>query len=220
MVVLAFGVAVALTLALIAVALVVRGSDAPETVTTPVVDFTGIPQAGAVLGDPGANVTLIEFADIQCPGCRAYMLDILPAIVDGYLKTGKVKTEFRGYPFIGPDSLKAERFLLAAGQQNRLWQLAEALYRHQGAENSGWVTDDLIRQLAGEIPGLDVDQLFADASRDDVAKAAEQALENGNAIGLPGTPSLFIRIGDQDPYFIQVASADELKAALDDALEG
>jgi protein-disulfide isomerase len=221
LVVLAFGGAIAVAAALVVVALVARGAtDAPDAVTAPVVSLDGIPQQGAVLGNPSAGVTLIEYADVQCPACRFYALEMFPAIVNEYIRPGKVKTEFRGFPFIGPDSLKGQRFLLAAARQDRLWQLAEALYRYQGAENSGWLTDDLIREQAAGIPGLDVDQLFADAARDDIAAAAEQALATGNEIGLPGTPTFLVRIGNEDPYLIQVGSLADLRAALDDALEG
>jgi protein-disulfide isomerase len=165
-------------------------------------------------------VTLVEYADVQCPACRFYTLEMFPAVVNEYIRPGKVKTEFRGFPFIGADSLKGERFLLAAARQDHLWQLADALYRYQGAENSGWLTDDLIRERAAEIPGLDVDQLFADASRDDIAAAAEQTLTTGNEIGLPGTPTFLVRIGNEEPYLIQIKSLADLRAALDDALAG
>jgi len=222
MVVLAFGVAVALAVALVAVALVARGggSDAPDAAAAPVVELDGIPQQGAVLGDSSANVTLIEYADVQCPACRLYTLEMFPAVVTGYVRPGKVKTEFRGFPFLGPDSLKAERFLLAAALQNKLWQLAEALYRYQGEENAGWLTDDLIRERAAEIAGLDIERLFTDAEREDIANAAEQAAEDAQAAGIPGTPTFFVKIGDAEPYFIQVASLDEMRAALDDAIDG
>jgi protein-disulfide isomerase len=221
MVVLAFGVAVALAVGLVVVALVARGgSDAPDAVTTPVVSLDGIPQSGAVLGDPDAGVTLIEYADVQCPACRAYTLEMFPAIVDEYVRPGKVNMEFRGFPFIGQDSLKAQRFLLAAARQDRLWQLSDALYRNQGGENAGWLTDDLIREQAAAIDGLDVDQLFADAGREDIAAAAEQAYTDAQAAGIPGTPTFLVRIGDDDPYMIQIGSLDDLRAALDDAVEG
>jgi protein-disulfide isomerase len=215
-------VAVALALALVVVAVVARGggSDAPDAVATPAVELDGIPQQGAVLGDPAANVTLIEYADIQCPACRFYTLEWFPAVVNEYVRPGKVRTEFRGFPFIGPDSLKGQRFLLAAALQNRLWQLSEALYRHQGAENAGWLTDDLIRERAAEISGLDVEQLFTDAAREDIAREAEQAETDGRALGIPGTPSFFVKIGDEEPYFIQARSLDEMRAALDDAIDG
>ena len=40
--------------------------------------------------------------------------------------------------------------MYAAGQQNKLWNMAEALYERQGAENSGWITHAVIRSAARE----------------------------------------------------------------------
>lgn len=211
----------ALAAAVLLVALsVVRshGSSSTPPQPTPVVSLAGIPQHGRVLGSPDAPVTLIEYADPQCPVCRAYTEKVFPDVVRRYVRTGKVMTEFRGFPFIGEDSVKAYRFLLAAGVQNKLWNLQEAMYRYQGAENSGWVTDDLIRELAAEIPGLDVTRLFADAERSDIRKAAESA--ESEASGVSGTPSFFVKVGDATPYYIEVGSVDQMRAALDDALHG
>jgi protein-disulfide isomerase len=222
MVALAFAIAILATLALIGVALAFRssGSDTGPTATS-TVDLTGIPQRGAVLGSPSANVTLIEYADAQCPACRAYALEVFPSIVDEYIRPGKVKTGYRGFPFIGPDSVKALRFLLAAGEQNRLWELQEALYRYQRGENDGWVTDELIRERAAEIPGLDVDKLFADAASERITRAAERAADEAHAAGILGTPTFLIKIGDAQPYYIDIGiDLPQLRAALDDALDG
>jgi protein-disulfide isomerase len=220
MVVAAFTVAVAAALALIGLGLALRDNGSVAPTPTPGVDLSGIPQQGRVLGDPSSNVTLIEYADAQCPACRFYTEDLFPTVVNEYVRPGKITNEFRGFPFIGPDSVKAYRFLLAAAEQDRLWQLQEALYRNQGRENEGWVTDELIRRLAGEIPGLDADKLFTDAERDDIREAADAAVAEAEAADVPGTPALYIKIGDDEPYYIQVASADEVRAALDDALGG
>jgi len=140
--------------------------------------------------------------------------------VDEYVRPGKVDTEFRGYPFLGDDSFKGERFLLAAGKQGKLWQLQEGLYRNQGLENSGWLTDDLIREVAIGIPGLDVDKLFADAETDEMGQAAQQSAAEAQSAGITGTPTLLVKIGDDQPYLIQVATADQMREALDAALEG
>jgi len=219
-VILAFAVAIAAAVALVAVALIGRGDSSAPPTATPVVDLAGIAQDGRVLGSPDAEVTLIEWADPQCPACRTYTEEFLPTVVDEYVRPGTVNTEFRGFPFIGDDSVKAYRFLLAAGEQSRLWDLQEALYRNQGDENDGWVTDDLIRELASEIDGLDVDQLFVDAERADIVAEADGAEAAGQAAGIQGTPTLQIVIGNQEPYDIQVADLDQLRAALDDALDG
>ncbi len=219
-VVIAFAIAIAAALALVAVALVGRNSSSAPPTPDPVVDLSGIPQEGRVLGSPDARVTLIEWADPQCPGCRAYTEELFPTLVDEYVRPGKVNTEFHGLPFIGDDSVKGYRFLLAAAEQNKLWDLQEALYRNQGGENDGWLTDDLIRELAAQIDGLDVDQLFADAERSDIVAEANGAIAAGQAAGIPGTPTLLLKIGAAEPYQIQVATVDQLRAALDDALDG
>jgi protein-disulfide isomerase len=207
--------------ALVAVSLVRSNtSSTPPVTPNPVVDLRGIPQEGRFLGSPKARVTLVEYADPQCPGCRAYTETIFPVVVNQYVRTGKVRTEFRGYPFLGADSVKAYRFFLAAARQNKLWNLQEAMYRNQGAENSGWVTDELIRRLAVRIPGLDVTRLFADADRSDITTAAEGAADAASEAGIQGTPSFLIQSRDVPPYLIQVGSAQEMRAALDDALSG
>jgi protein-disulfide isomerase len=220
-VVLALGIAVAAAVALVVVALVFRDSQGSTSATsTPIVDLSGIPQAGSVLGSPSAKVALIEYADPQCPACRLYTESMFPTAVDEYVRPGKINTEFRGFPFIGGDSVKAYRFLLAAGEQGKLWDLLDALYRNQGAENSGWVTDDLVRRLANEIPGLDVDLMFTDAQRADIVDEASGAAAKASAAGIQGTPTFLVKIGNGTPYIIQFASIDQMRAALDDALAG
>jgi protein-disulfide isomerase len=219
-VVLAFGIAIAAAVALVAVALIGGGDSSGPPTETPVVDLAGIPQDGRTLGAADARVTLIEWADPQCPACRVYTEEFFPAVVDEYVRPGTIATEFRGFPFIGDDSVKAYRFLLAAGEQDRFWNLQEALFRNQGGENDGWVTDELLRELAAEIDGLDVNQLFADADSDAIVSEAEGAGAAAEAAGILGTPTLQIAIGDGEPYGINVADLDQLRAALDDAIDG
>ena len=219
---LALGIGVVAAVVLVVGSQLLRGNSGPAgVVRNPVVDLSGIPQNGRVLGTPNANVKLMEFADPQCPGCRAYTLTVFPKLVAEYVRPGKVKMEYHGYPFIGPDSLKGLRFLLAASRQNRLWQLQEALYRYQGRENSGWLTDSLVRQLASKIPGLDVDKLFADEGSAAIAKEANTDLAIANAANLPATPTFFVQIGNQKPYYVNLAfDVSQFRAALDDALKG
>jgi protein-disulfide isomerase len=132
-----------------------------------------------------------------------------------------VKAEFRGIAFIGQDSETALRYVLAAGLQDRLWQLQEALYRNQGGENSGWVTEALLRGLAAEIPELDADRLLADAQSDQVTAMITEAAGQADAAEVRGTPTLAIQVGSQEPYpLASGTSLAELSAALDGALAG
>jgi protein-disulfide isomerase len=137
-------------------------------------------------------VTLVEYADLQCPYCGDFSRNVLPSLVRDYVRTGKVKVVFRGLAFVGPDSESALRAALAAKNQNRLWNFVDLLYANQGAENSGWVTGGLIRSVAGEIPGVDVTRLVADAQSTAVtgAIAATQRLASND--GVNSTPSFWI----------------------------
>lgn len=216
--------AVLVVLAVILASLLLAGGDdepsAPATTAAPSALFDGIPQDGTFLGDPAATVTLIEYADMQCPFCRQYAEGIFPTLVEEYVRPGRVRMEFRGLAFLGPDSEKALRHVLAAGRQDHAWELQDALYGSQGEENSGWVTDELLREIGGAVEGLDVERMFADASSqavtDEIAESRQQAEQHEIA----GTPSFQIQIGDGEPYTIEVQSTDDFRAALDDALDG
>jgi protein-disulfide isomerase len=216
-----FGIAIGAAVALVGVALLFKTHQpAPAATAAPAVDLGGIPQHGGVLGSPSAKVVLIEYADLQCPACRLYTESIFPTVVDEYVRPAKINTEFKGFPFIGADSVTGYRYALAAGEQGKLWNLAETLYRNQGAENSGWLTEDLVRRLASDIPGLDADRLVSDAERPAIVEDASSAAAKASATGIQGTPTFLVKIGKSTPYLIQVASVDDMRAALDDALSG
>ena len=62
---------------------------------------------------------MIEYIDLQCPGCRAFETGVLPSIVPEFVRTGKLKIEARPIAFIGPDSIPARKAMIAASEQNR-----------------------------------------------------------------------------------------------------
>ena len=144
--------------------------------------FAGIRQQGAVLGNAQAQLTLVEFADLQCPFCAQWARQTLPVVVDRYVRAGKLRIVFQGLTFLGPDSVRAARTAVAAGRQGRLWDVVHTLYEVQGAENSGWVTDELLGDVV-EGAGLDYDRVAADrelpAVDDEVAKAQAAATAAG-----------------------------------------
>jgi protein-disulfide isomerase len=153
--------------------------------------LAGIPQKGIYLGNPNAPVRLVEFADLQCPICREYSLQSLPVLIQDYVRTGKVRMEFRNLSFLGPDSVKAGRAAASAAQQNKLWNFAHILYFNQGEENSGYVTPqfiDRINKAAG------VDSAEADAFAKSAASQEPLGAANtmANQYGVNATPTILV----------------------------
>ncbi len=175
----------------------------------------GIPQDGTALGSPTAPVTLHEFADPQCPYCGAWERDGLPTIVSRYVRQGKVRIVFDGMAFVGPDSATALRTAFAAAGQNRLWNVLALLYENQGTENTGWVTEPLLRGVGAAVPGLDTERMLADRSSTGVDNAVAKASALAQQLGVNSTPTFAVgATGGQ----MQLVDAAGLTAALDAAL--
>lgn len=148
----------------------------------------GIPQHGATLGSPTAPVTLVEYADLQCPYCGEFARTTLPMLIRDYVRTGKVKLVFHGLEFVGPDSDTALRAVYAAGRQNRLWSYADLMFENQGTENTGWVTEDLITSVAAAVPGLDGAEFESARRTSAVAEAIATSGQSATAYGVTHTP--------------------------------
>lgn len=180
----------------------------------------GIPQSGVSLGSPDAPVLLVEFADMQCPFCQKWSSEVLPALLDEYVRPGDVRIAFRGLSFIGPDSEKALRAVLAAGLQNKALNVEHLLYEHQGGENDGWVTDELVRAVGAAVPGLDVDKMLDDMSSEAVDKEIETAAKEAQALGVDRTPSFFVvkEGGELQALPFEEYGPEPFRKALDELL--
>jgi protein-disulfide isomerase len=184
--------------------------------------LAGIPRQGIALGRPNARVTLVEFADLQCPFCAEWSRNALPELVRDYVRPGRVRIVFRGLTFIGPDSEEALRFALAAGEQEKLWNVVDLLYENQGGENEGWVTDDLLNAVGGAVPGLDVERVFAERSGTRVDAELEAAEEAATESGIRGTPSFAVGRTGGTLRVVELDSLDAqaLRPDLDALLAG
>jgi protein-disulfide isomerase len=174
--------------------------------------FRGIPQSGNVLGSAKAPVTMFEYLDLQCPSCRAFENDALPGLVSRYVRTGKVRIVRRPLAFIGPDSVRARLLAIAAGKQNRQYNLVSLLYANQGAENTGWLSDRLVAAAAGSIPGVEVQQLLA-ASDSGWAQDEATAFDGlAHAGGVASTPTILVGRSGAKPAVVQLQSAGDGQA--------
>lgn len=178
----------------------------------------GIPQQGNALGRADAPVTLVNYSDLQCPFCAEWSRRAFPDLVREYVRTGKVRVEFRGLAFLGPESDTGLRAALAAGEQRKLWHVVDLLFRNQGPENSGWLTDDTLRQVGASVDGLDVQQMLD--RRPAMTPKMEQAQAAATASGINGTPSFEVGPTGGRLQRVQITSldADGLRPAIESLL--
>ena len=183
--------------------------------------FSGLPQRGTQIGNPKAPYTLTEFADLQCPVCQAYTLNVLPSVIGSYVKPGRVKMDLKLRTFIGPDSVKAARVAAAAAQQNRIWTFADLFYINQGEENSGYVTPAFLRTIASNTPGLNASKAIADAGSAQAQALLRSAEQLARSLGSNSTPDFYLRKGDSG-RLVRVRWSEltpaAFKAALDRAI--
>ena len=208
-----------------ALVLTTRGSSnppatAPAGVAEVAAMLQNIPQQGAALGSPKAPVTLVEFADPQCPYCGEWEKTSLATIVSKYVRTGKVRIVFNGMTFVGADSETALRTALAAGEQNRFWNVIALLYQNQGTENTGWVTDALLRGIGNAIPGLDTKRMFASVQSATVTKKLAAAAALAQDAGVNSTPTFAVGRTNKALTIVKISSLQPsgLEPALDAAL--
>ena len=178
--------------------------------------FAGIPERDGVLGDPDAPLTLTEYVDLQCPVCAAASTQTLPTLINDYVRTGKVKLETRTLSFLGPDSVRAAQVAAGAERQGRLWPFLEAFYSAQGAENSGYVTDDFLRDVS-RAAGVDADAALAQADSEFAQRRLERADADAARLGINATPTFTVARGDGAPRVLDADALDpaSMAAALD-----
>jgi protein-disulfide isomerase len=179
----------------------------------------GIPQSGITLGKADAPVTIVEFADPQCPFCKEYTLNELPTVIDKYVRTGKAKMELRLLTFIGPDSVVAAGVLEAAGQQGKLWSAADLFYRNQQEENSGYVDDAfLTKVLTGA--GANAKTAIAAAGSSYVSGQIGAATTLASRYGVDSTPTVLVGPtgGDLKKASAQSPTAADIGKLVDAAL--
>ena len=143
------------------------------------IDTDGSPSTGAAT----APVTIVEWADFECPHCRAVM-PVLDATVEKF--PGKVRFVFKNYPLtMHTHAEPAARAAIAAAVQGKFWEMHHKLFKASTLE----VAD--LERYAREL-GLGVDKLKADMASDATTQRIEKDKKAAEAVGFGGTPLIFI----------------------------
>lgn len=158
-----------------------------------------------VRGPADAPVTIVEYADVECPYCGR----VEPVLRELLATRDDVRLVYRHFPLVSvhPYADSAALALEAAAEQGRFWELHDLLYDHQDALGR--------RNLAryAEQLGLATESVLRPASEQHDARVRED-VASGTASGVEGTPALFVNgiLFEGGPSLARVTAAVELAA--------
>lgn len=138
-----------------------------------------------IRGAADASVTVVEFSDFECPFCKQTHLT-LKQILERY--PGKVRLAYRDFPLdsIHPQARRAAEAARCAQDQGKFWQYHDVLF----TQSPQLALEDL-RRYAGQV-GLDVTKFDSCLAAGTHKAAVQRDLDEGNRLGITGTPAFFI----------------------------
>ncbi len=176
----------------------------------------GIAQEGAAIGSPDAPVTVQIFNDLQCRDCADYQSEIVPPLVEDYVRPGEVRLEFRHFS-IGrenPTTLAAVG-AEAAGEQEREWQFIELTFVNIDQATSD-VNDEFLRAVAGSA-GLDVALWDEERENPDVLARVEADAELARTLKLREAAAVRVDGPSGTRLLQDFPGIDEIEAAIEEA---
>jgi protein-disulfide isomerase len=139
------------------------------------------------IGRTDAPVTLIEFADFQCPYCRRFHINAFAELKKNYIDTGKVRFISRDLPLeFHPYALKAAEAARCAGDQQKYWEMRDALFANDAIPN-----DDAINKAAESLY-LDLNILQICLSAEKYKAEVQKDATEAATLHIDGTPSFVL----------------------------
>ena len=178
------------------------------------IDGTKLVRTGShMTGSVTATVTVVEFADYECPACKAAAPNLSKLRAE-YKDNPSVNFVFRHFPL--PQHSKAlagATAAEAAAKQGKFWEMTDAIYEMQDA----WVGNSdeqvVFIQLATDL-GLSIDQFKKDNNEIVYSEIIAADKADGESLGVNSTPSIFIN-GDKASNY----SYEYLKTRIDEKLK-
>jgi protein-disulfide isomerase len=135
-------------------------------------------------GNPGGDVTIVEFFDYRCPYCK----QVEPALEALLKEDSRVRVVYKEFPILGPDSLIASRVSLAAWKQSppKYARLHAALMSAQGS-----LSEDTILKAA-EAAGLNLARIKADMRTAEIEALIKSTYELAETLDIHGTPAFIV----------------------------
>ena len=150
-----------------------------------------IPKTRHFKGDPKAPITIIEFADFQCPYCGRFFAQTEPQIDKAYIQSGKVRFGYFDFAFLGQESNWAAEAAECAADQNKFWEYHDTLYSSQSGENQGAFNKANLKNIAADI-GLDTNVFNKCFDSGKYSQLIQDDSSLASSIGVRSTPTFLI----------------------------
>ena len=142
---------------------------------------------GYALGRADAPITLVEFTDLQCQFCNRFTTQVFGQLKAAYIDTGKVRFVTRDFPLdFHAYAFQAARAARCAGDQNRFWEMRDALVRGHSQLGDAFVTS------VAQGLKLDMISFNACAASTKYDAAIKQDMDDGRTANVEGTPSFVL----------------------------
>ena len=139
------------------------------------------------LGRDDAPVTVVEFADYQCPFCRKFHSDTFAEIKKNYIDTGKVRYVSRDLPLdFHPNAPGAAVAARCAGEQHKFWEMRDMMV----VNAADLTTPSLIKY--GQQINLDMTAFGLCLNDKKYTAAIQKDVADANTLGISGTPSFVV----------------------------
>lgn len=136
------------------------------------------------IGSPDAVVTIVEWADFECPFCRM-VYPILDELAHTY--PTQVRVVYKFYPLgAHPHGELAARAGAAALKQGKFWEMHHLLF-----DNQEHLEQQDLEKYA-KSAGLDVAKFRGDLGSKELGERIEKDKKQADELGLDGTPFIFI----------------------------
>ena len=174
--------------------------------------------AEMVMGNPDAEVTVIEYASVTCPHCATFHEGIFPTIKENYIDTGKVKFIFREFP-TAPVELSVAGSMLARcaadkGGEDAYFLVLDSLFKTQRTWAASNNPRDHLLKIATQA-GMDEAAFDTCVRREELLEFINETVTYGrDKYDVRSTPS-FILNGTLRHF----SSVDDFSAAIDEELE-
>ncbi len=137
-----------------------------------------------VYGNERAPVTVVVFADFECPHCRQEAPALRQAIDQS---RGRAKLVYKHFPLSGHVRAKAAAIAtVAAMEQGKFWEMHDIVFEHQTQ-----LEDADIRRYAQKI-GLDMTKFDAAYQVKKGQDLVEADRDEGEELNISGTPAVFV----------------------------